>query len=160
METCEANPVKATRETRDAGLAATTSPGWFLDSDIEAARGGLLVRCSRSTSTAQDPGLLLAITFRKKIRRCRAQRKHAACKELATAPSKRRLIAMWVKLNSLILLAEAVRFELTNRSPRRQFSRLVPSTARPRFLEGSGIMPHGTRLTEVGWQHRRQEPNP
>jgi hypothetical protein len=36
----------------------------------------------------------------------------------------------------LILLAEAVRFELTNESPRRQFSRLVPSTARPRFLSG------------------------
>jgi hypothetical protein len=33
------------------------------------------------------------------------------------------------------LLAEAVRFELTNGSHRRQFSRLVPSTARPRFLQ-------------------------
>jgi hypothetical protein len=33
-----------------------------------------------------------------------------------------------------MLLAEAVRFELTNGLPRRQFSRLVPSTARPRFL--------------------------
>ena len=31
------------------------------------------------------------------------------------------------------LLAEAVRFELTNSVTRRQFSRLVPSTARPRF---------------------------
>src|SRR5471030_1295950 len=31
-------------------------------------------------------------------------------------------------------LAEAVRFELTNSLTRRQFSRLVPSTTRPRFL--------------------------
>ena len=31
-------------------------------------------------------------------------------------------------------LAEAVRFELTNGSHRRQFSRLLPSTTRPRFL--------------------------
>src|SRR5207253_1809180 len=31
-------------------------------------------------------------------------------------------------------LAEAVRFELTNGFPRRQFSRLLPSTTRPRFL--------------------------
>ena len=31
----------------------------------------------------------------------------------------------------LCVLAEAVRFELTNGSLRRQFSRLVPSTARP-----------------------------
>ena len=30
-------------------------------------------------------------------------------------------------------LAEAVRFELTNGSHRRQFSRLLPSTTRPRF---------------------------
>ncbi len=37
------------------------------------------------------------------------------------------------------VLAEAVRFELTNRFPRRQFSRLVPSTARPRFLQTSII---------------------
>jgi hypothetical protein len=33
------------------------------------------------------------------------------------------------------IMAEAVRFELTNGSHRRQFSRLVPSTARPRFLQ-------------------------
>jgi hypothetical protein len=31
-------------------------------------------------------------------------------------------------------MAEAVRFELTNGFPRRQFSRLLPSTTRPRFL--------------------------
>ena len=31
-------------------------------------------------------------------------------------------------------MAEAVRFELTNGSHRRQFSRLLPSTTRPRFL--------------------------
>ena len=34
----------------------------------------------------------------------------------------------------LYFLAEAVRFELTNGFPRRQFSRLLPSTTRPRFL--------------------------
>ncbi len=39
-----------------------------------------------------------------------------------------------------VFLAEAVRFELTNGSHRRQFSRLVPSTARPRFLS-SVIIP-------------------
>ncbi len=33
-------------------------------------------------------------------------------------------------------VAETVRFELTNGSPRRQFSRLLPSTARPRLPEG------------------------
>ena len=33
-------------------------------------------------------------------------------------------------------VAEAVRFELTKGSRPRQFSRLVPSTARPRFLSG------------------------
>ena len=33
-----------------------------------------------------------------------------------------------------VFLAEAVRFELTNGSHRRQFSRLLPSTTRPRFL--------------------------
>lgn len=32
------------------------------------------------------------------------------------------------------VLAEAVRFELTNGINRRQFSRLVPSTTRPHFL--------------------------
>ena len=36
-------------------------------------------------------------------------------------------------------MAEAVRFELTNGFPRRQFSRLLPSTTRPRFLK-SGII--------------------
>jgi hypothetical protein len=55
-------------------------------------------------------------------------------------------------------MAEAVRFELTNGSPRRQFSRLVPSTARPRFLEGSGIMPYGATRTEALVQLRGQEP--
>ena len=55
-------------------------------------------------------------------------------------------------------MAEAVRFELTNGSPRRQFSRLVPSTARPRFLEGSGIMPHGATGAEASMQVRGQEP--
>ena len=34
----------------------------------------------------------------------------------------------------ILFLAEAVRFELTNGFPRRQFSRLLPSTTRPRFL--------------------------
>ena len=34
-------------------------------------------------------------------------------------------------------VAEAVRFELTKGSHPRQFSRLVPSTARPRFLSGT-----------------------
>ena len=42
-------------------------------------------------------------------------------------------------------MAEAVRFELTNGSPRRQFSRLLPSTARPRFLSGS-IIQNSPRL--------------
>jgi hypothetical protein len=37
------------------------------------------------------------------------------------------------------ILAEAVRFELTNSVTRRQFSRLVPSTTRPRFLQTSII---------------------
>ena len=37
------------------------------------------------------------------------------------------------------ILAEAVRFELTNSVTRRQFSRLVPSTTRPRFLQISII---------------------
>jgi hypothetical protein len=55
-------------------------------------------------------------------------------------------------------MAEAVRFELTNGSPRRQFSRLVPSTARPRFLEGSGIMPYGATWAEALVQLRGQEP--
>ena len=38
-----------------------------------------------------------------------------------------------------VALAEAVRFELTNSLTRRQFSRLVPSTTRPRFLQTSII---------------------
>ena len=39
----------------------------------------------------------------------------------------------------LYFLAEAVRFELTNGFPRRQFSRLLPSTTRPRFLSANII---------------------
>ena len=45
-------------------------------------------------------------------------------------------------------MAEAVRFELTNSLTRRQFSRLVPSTTRPRFLLASIIhksSPNGQR---------------
>ncbi len=38
-----------------------------------------------------------------------------------------------------VFLAEAVRFELTNSLTRRQFSRLLPSTTRPRFLSGGII---------------------
>jgi hypothetical protein len=45
-----------------------------------------------------------------------------------------------------MFLAEAVRFELTNGSHRRQFSRLLPSTTRPRFLL-HGII-HNQRLCE------------
>src|SRR5471032_2904301 len=48
-------------------------------------------------------------------------------------------------------MAEAVRFELTDRLPRRQFSRLVPSTTRPRFLS----VQHYTYIIA-----RRQLPGP
>ena len=66
-------------------------------------------------------------------------------------------------------MAEAVRFELTNGSHRRQFSRLVPSTARPRFLScriipkslpdgrktdanGAGSSPRSASQCALGWR--------
>jgi hypothetical protein len=55
----------------------------------------------------------------------------------------------------LLNLAEAVRFELTNGSHRRQFSRLLPSTTRPRFLL-HGIIPNHRLDEGVLTQAKRQ----
>ena len=47
-----------------------------------------------------------------------------------------------ITMESLLFLAEAVRFELTNVAKRRRFSRPVPSTARPHLQK----KPHYKRV--------------
>ena len=49
------------------------------------------------------------------------------------------------KIYLLLILAEGVRFELTDALRRRQFSRLVHSTALPTFLKLGGLNENRTR---------------
>ena len=101
----------------------------------------------RSGSQSLDPRLTLQHCRLRSSRPEHVRRVAKGEPDIEISPTRRRKKAP-ARGATFNILAEAVRFELTNSLTRRQFSRLVPSTTRPRFLLASIIhksSPNGQR---------------